>query len=534
MSAPIAMLVPAVADPVAPPAGPAPGDPTFEMALGAAVLATAAPSAPLATVATTPILDLVLEGEWTLESTEGEPDGATATTGDVGNSADGAAEAPLIPLEKGLADWFAVYGRQDRQPQPTGDTDSADADAPWPVPAEDADANPVAATASESAGAPVSWLPDAAGPLGALTVRHQVVAVDPSVTGPENAEAPVVPTTIAPPVDLGRPVGRPTTDQGLDPDTLLALRSIHEPIVEIGGFAFPVEPGTRPAPNRTGPETLVTDEVNQLLDPTAPPAAEVPSLAAKLIRQATDRLDESDSKEEKTVRPGRFGSAESVFQPRIVPASAGGEGARADVDGRPTNGHRFEPARKRTIGSEAADVQAQAPAPHRSEPIVEDVAPPAEVRPAAATSLESEQRIARRVDSLLLDLKDDQGDYGRLRVSVSGPTVRATILPNDPGLADRLHVGIRELRQSLEDRGFTEPRLSVQQPKAMTADQPVWMPTGRELPVDPAIIEQRGLSRQTAEEERRDRWADARQERQDHGRQSQRGRDQRQDQRGTR
>ncbi|MDX2060761.1 MAG: hypothetical protein SFV24_23315, partial [Gemmatimonadales bacterium] len=102
MSAPIAMLVPAVADPVAPPAGPAPGDPTFEMALGAAVLATAAPSAPLPTVATTPILDLVLEGEWTLDSTEGEPDGATATTGDVGNSADGTAEAPLIPLEKGL------------------------------------------------------------------------------------------------------------------------------------------------------------------------------------------------------------------------------------------------------------------------------------------------------------------------------------------------------------------------------------------------------------------------------------------------
>jgi hypothetical protein len=76
------------------------------------------------------------------------------------------------------------------------------------------------------------------------------------------------------------------------------------------------------------------------------------------------------------------------------------------------------------------------------------------------------QRVVTRFDRITLDLKDESGDFGKLRVSIAGSSVRATIVPNDPALADRLNHEIRQLRQSLEERGFPEPRVTVESPRA--------------------------------------------------------------------
>ncbi len=535
MSAPIAMLVPAIADPVAPPAGPAPGQPTFEMALGAAVLASAPPPVAVPLEPAPPLLTLLLEGEWTLEPAVDGDDAATTTEAPA-NGED--AEAPLIPLEKGLADWFAKCGRQDHRLSLEGtdgdhavDDESLALDSDGADPILPAEVEPAAARFEPSVRSIEPYL-EVASSVAGLTVRHEPIPTDPvgDETATTDLPAPLVSSTAAPgPFAAGsRSPGRPSADQGFDPATLLALRTMHEPIVEIGGFAFPVEPDTvlTPAP---APPAGAVDGAESLLDPMAPPAAGASSFAAAVIRDAADRLNGGAANEESPVRPGRFAPVESIEAARVVAVSTRGEDGRAGADSqRPGPG--LELPKRRT--ADGADVQAPATAPIRIEPSVDDGSPPADVRPAAVTTAESEQRIARRVDSLMLDLRDEQGDYGRLRVSVSGPTVRATILPNDPGLADRLNVGIRELRQALEERGFTDSRLNVQQPK--TTDAPVWMPTGREPVLDPTLVEQRGLPKQTTEGERRDRWADARQDRQEHGRQSRQGRDPRQDQRGNR
>ena len=47
---------------------------------------------------------------------------------------------------------------------------------------------------------------------------------------------------------------------------------------------------------------------------------------------------------------------------------------------------------------------------------------------------------------------------------MSGTQLRATIAPTDHALADRLTAGIRELTQSLEQRGLPEPRVTIRLP----------------------------------------------------------------------
>ena len=139
-------------------------------------------------------------------------------------------------------------------------------------------------------------------------------------------------------------------------------------------------------------------------------------------------------------------------------------------------------------------------------------------------------RIVRRVDHLTLDLKDDAGDFGRLRVSVSGPLVRATIMPTDPAMADRLNQEIRQLKMTLEQRGFPEPRLTVQAPKPI--DPVSWVPVTRDVVVDTGPTAQANTQRRGGDDDRRERWTENRDQRRDEQRQQEQARKPRQDQQG--
>jgi hypothetical protein len=89
-----------------------------------------------------------------------------------------------------------------------------------------------------------------------------------------------------------------------------------------------------------------------------------------------------------------------------------------------------------------------------------------------------EPRPAPRPGHVTVDLGDQFGGVGRLRLSIKGPSLRATIVPSDPGLATRLDAGLQDLTQSLRDRGFSDSRVAVRAPAVETVITPV--PTGRE------------------------------------------------------
>jgi hypothetical protein len=163
-----------------------------------------------------------------------------------------------------------------------------------------------------------------------------------------------------------------------------------------------------------------------------------------------------------------------------------------------------------------------------------DTASTAGPEPTAATVADPGERIARRVDSLMLDLKDDQGDYGKLRVSVSGSNVRATIMPNDQGMADRLNVEIRQLHQSLTERGFPEPKITVQNPAS--TELPRWNPLAREGVANTAAADHRSPGRHGPDDEQqRDRWhgtKEEQRERREQGRTPDQPRQQKRDSKG--
>ncbi|MHB1329667.1 MAG: hypothetical protein ACYC2K_15825, partial [Gemmatimonadales bacterium] len=152
-------------------------------------------------------------------------------------------------------------------------------------------------------------------------------------------------------------------------------------------------------------------------------------------------------------------------------------------------------------------------------------------RPAAATAPDPTDRIARRVEHLMLNIADDQGEYGRLKVSVAGTSVRATILPNDPILAERLTVDLRQLRQQLGDRGFGDAVVTVQAPKAAEAAASSPALLVRDV-VETTGFDTRVAERPRTEENRRDTPRDPRDQSREEQRPSNRSRDQRQDKRG--
>ncbi|MGE0443257.1 MAG: hypothetical protein AB7S39_22455, partial [Gemmatimonadales bacterium] len=338
--------------------------------------------------------------------------------------------------------------------------------------------------------------------------------------GPQTAAQPQPAPTNAQPSSAGRVVL--PADGGLDPDALLALRAIHEPIVEIGGFGFPVDiPAADPEAAALVP------------DPSAAPPSPEPAqavratVAAALLGRAVARFDESRRANGATVEvgPAREAPAIAAGQPSggsavtaaaVAPLAKGEDAAIGHRNRRFQEAH---PADLRTATPPAAGLT-------QFTAVVDEPAPATAAAP--VVELDAGNAIARRVDHLMLDLNDGGTDLGRLKVSVTGPTVRATILPNDPVLADRLTVGIRELRQSLEERGFPEPRITVVAPRQETN---VWLAGGREVVTDPAAADPKAAAREQANDSRRERSPDQRQDRQPEGR-FDRSRDRRQERQG--
>lgn len=72
--------------------------------------------------------------------------------------------------------------------------------------------------------------------------------------------------------------------------------------------------------------------------------------------------------------------------------------------------------------------------------------------------------VARRPDRVTIDLHDELGEVGRLRISFRGPSLRATIIPAEPALAARLEQELSGLHRSLEERGMADARVRIQPP----------------------------------------------------------------------
>ncbi len=77
-----------------------------------------------------------------------------------------------------------------------------------------------------------------------------------------------------------------------------------------------------------------------------------------------------------------------------------------------------------------------------------------------------------RSDQVTIQLGDDTGVQGSVRVSVRGQTVRATITTPDGDSATRLTAGVGELQRNLANQGFTSSRVSVQAPNSSPAIDP--------------------------------------------------------------
>jgi len=114
----------------------------------------------------------------------------------------------------------------------------------------------------------------------------------------------------------------------------------------------------------------------------------------------------------------------------------------------------------------------QAPMTARPNAPVPSFAGPADLADVVAAPLvdPAVPGVGRR-DQVVLQLADD---LGRIRVSVRGETVRATLLPNDGALATRLTAEARSLERSLSDQGFSDARVTVQPPRPAPDAAPIW------------------------------------------------------------
>ncbi len=307
-------------------------------------------------------------------------------------------------------------------------------------------------------------------------------------------------------------------DEGLDPEALLARYEARHPAVEIGGFSFPL------------------DALDAVVENSAPAGtgrgrAESTEASAYDRLRGTTLAAHSNGRQGSSTEPetGSNGQ-ESGGKPAEQRAAIAARGLEELRINRPSAAVS-EPLMTGSRNEQTDPVLLASPAAGQT-PLESDAPEVASVpRPAAAAANDPTDRIARRVEHLMLNIADDQGEYGRLKVSVTGTSVRATILPNDPVLAERLTVDLRQLRQQLGDRGFADAVVTVQAPKAAEATAPSAALLARDL-VETAGIDVRVADRPRAEENRRETPRDPREQNREEQRPSHRSRDQRQDKRG--
>ena len=547
MSAPIAPFVGAALEPqLVQVSGPTDLIDTvpFDVTLGAAIaggLLVTLP--PVATPSAEPLLELLLEGEWLPDEPAAPAEVCQPALGGPADAPAAAGGEPMI-LEKNLDSWLAAFGRRERSNPPRGDGES----------------DPHLVRLDEPA------------------VPETVKTSKASEASERPAETADLLTTVPPSIGLSRlwpveiagptPVQpKPPADEGavdrLGSDLEVVLPHIYrpsearrssQPMVEIGGFDFPSlpeapDPSTlKPAllPTAVPPELIATSPDVGAPAPTAPrgPAPSIDLVdMSNQAAPAVGRLGEVVSRA-RSERVARVDVTGTWKEPRAIGPN-GAEVARAvlhQTGAEPRGDSRTSDRRSQSDRpADAGDVISRR-RPGTEPPAFE----PGSVvgrGPVAAGSAAGEsfkaadppplapsnplEPIARRIDHLTLDLKDDAGDFGRLRVSVSGPQVRATIMPNDPAMADRLNLEIRQLKVSLQERGFPEPRVTVQAPRA---PEPVnWAPVARDVMVDSSAPGQPNTQRRANDDDRRDRWTAGRDQRRDEQRQQEQARQSRRD-----
>jgi hypothetical protein len=75
----------------------------------------------------------------------------------------------------------------------------------------------------------------------------------------------------------------------------------------------------------------------------------------------------------------------------------------------------------------------------------------------------------RAADQVTLKFEGEDGLEGRLRISVRGDTVRASILSSNEGTLQRLGSELGTLRRALGEQGFTTTRVAVTDTRAADA-----------------------------------------------------------------
>ncbi len=510
MTAPIGMAAVASADSAQVPAVPqADGDDggftaTFGAAMAAQQTGQLAPIIP-DPVPTQPLLQLLTDGEW-------RPDDVSLANAEESNPEPGSGakanpvhEAGIVPLEKSLANWFAAVGRRGGSAERAVVPVSGD---PAEVNTEEDPANP---SSGDAVGPAKSGGPESAVlivvPPNIPASGSRTDGTSPSVTADEETPGP----DAAAADRTGGRVWRGTADgqRTIEPPRRAPYGEdapmTREPVIEIAGFTF-----HDPAEER--------GQGNHAPGGASPSAEPTPELAARirehritggnrdLAQEALRRITAPESRpgEESATTTGRIRLAQEAPKAAAQRTAFGGERDNA------RSRHETEPAPATEVPVQWGERHGADGTPRTvpvasaaARPLVDTATTPGP-EPMAATATDPGERIARRVDHLMLDLKDDQGDYGKLRVSVSGSNVRATIMPNDQAMADRLNIDLRQLHQSLTERGFPEPKITVQNP--VSTELPRWNPLAREGVADTAPTDHRSPGRHGPDDEQQERW----------------------------
>jgi len=346
-----------------------------------------------------------------------EPRGETPTPGDTGD---------IDATGFGLALAMAAAA----QPQVPAAPPAAPVVAPAPVPTGDAggsgEADATGTPAGNVAGARFGGMP-----LPALPAGPETKATPPLAVAARDAQAGLPPGMAMP-----------------DPARPAPARAKANPAVASG--------------NADVPATPVAAEAAPVSRDASPRTADLPLTfrVLELVRGMTEQaarvaLDSATSAGPAPVpaaaEPGRGRSGEGTWD---------GDGAT------------------RAAGATLAEAAAAARAPVAEESVPVSPGPgppiPASARPGAgsadpaagaawASTVPPETRTpARFGDQVTLHFSGEDGLEGKLRVAVRGQNVRATILSDDAGAAQRFSRGLGDLQRALHERGFSEARLNVQ------------------------------------------------------------------------
>lgn len=450
-------------------------------------------------------LKLVLGEDWTLDSTAspGEDDVACRPGVLAADSRD--PRGGGLTLERDLEIWLSRVGRR----AVTAQQDGPDR----PLFAGDAEALIASRAPSDARSRAVDHLWAQPLETDPMAVGRQDFGAEPGAgrTPWSSSMEPMEPPSRPAP---HHPAGASADE--VDAETLLRELGPLANAVEIGGFGFPTmdrlvpahvaeDPGRAAAPTAsrdirvvdaqsTAPDlrvgllaALQRREFQGPRDPASQSASSGGSNGVKTVfeaepdRGAAAELPVPAPRSERHTAPAvglRRDSAGWAAVASFAPERADPEAVRtpAGPDTGPSNQRRDEPSRVEpgvvpeprgdrspslpavAGGDAAANGRGGTLGPDRS-------GSPGEMPAARTLSQEiTPVAFARRPGRVTIDLRDDLGEIGRLRISFRGPSLRATIIPAEPALAARLEQELSGLHRSLEERGMADARVRIQPP----------------------------------------------------------------------